>query len=486
MKAILSIYLITVGLLVSLGASSAKAQVSIADGYAIITSSDIRAASQMLEQFAWHKQSRNFSTYIFDENDWNGNGLTGEIAAEALRNFLKQIENQYNLRYVLIIGDPRVNSGPVPMKAAYPRNTGSIGQTSGIGISSCSFSQMQVPTDYYYAELDGNWDLDGDGLYGEFGQYDAIGSSTGDFGIGGISINLDLSVGRIPVYSSDSDPSLFASNIVKLDHILKKIITYQSQSPESIGWRFSALIATEGANRIFYGESLMNDVFLQKGINTVDRIYDSADCTLNGNCNPLLNSQPTYDHCTISNVQNTLQTADHGLVTWLTHGGGTGAAAVMNTSTVSSLDDSKPFITFQASCLNSQVTNINNLSYSLLVNGAIATVGATEISHGPGSPVNLTSDAHKSGNAGMGYAFNLAVVEGYSVGDALMNVRENAELYGRCWYWQNQLGFNLYGDPEVGLYDSDSTNVPTLPFFMMILLAGIILVLVERSKVSVR
>ena len=49
MKAILSIYLITVGLLVSLGASSAKAQVSIADGYAIITSSDIRAASQMLD-----------------------------------------------------------------------------------------------------------------------------------------------------------------------------------------------------------------------------------------------------------------------------------------------------------------------------------------------------------------------------------------------------------------------------------------------------
>ena len=130
-------------------------------------------------------------------------------------------------------------------------------------------------------------------------------------------------------------------------------------------------------------------------------------------------------------------------------------------STVSSLDDSKPFITFQASCLNSQVTNINNLSYSLLVKWCTATIGATEISHGPGSPVNLTSDAHKSGNAGMGYAFNLAVVEGYSVGDALMNVRENAELYGRCWYWQNQLGFNLYGDPEVGLYDSDSTNVPT-------------------------
>ena len=72
----------------------------------------------------------------------------------------------------------------------------------------------------------------------EFGQYDAIGSSTGDFSIGGISIILDLSVGRIPVYSSDSDPSLFASNIVKLDHILKKSSLIKVNLRRSICWRF--------------------------------------------------------------------------------------------------------------------------------------------------------------------------------------------------------------------------------------------------------
>ena len=78
-------------------------------------------------------------------------------------------------------------------------------------------------------------------------------------------------------------------------------------------------------------------MFSPQGITAVDRIYDSASCTLAGNCNPLLSTAPTYDQCTIPNVQTTLQSQTLGLVTWLTHGGGTGAAAVMNTSTATTL-----------------------------------------------------------------------------------------------------------------------------------------------------
>lgn len=449
-----------------------------AEGYAIVTSSAIRAQSTMLNAFVAHKQSRGFNTYVFDENDWSAGGLTGDAAAEALRTFLQQANNQYNLRYLLIIGDPRVDTGPVPMKRTYPRTTGAVGQTPSFGTTTCNFSQSQVPSDFYYAELGGDWDLDNDGLYGEFGQASAVGTTTGDFGVGGVELDYDLSVGRIPTYGSSNNPSLLADGIIKLDHILTKIINYQTVSAASIDWRFSALIATEGANRLFYGEALTNDVFSPQGITAVDRIYDSASCTLAGNCNPLLSTAPTYDQCTIPNVQTTLQSQTPGLVTWLTHGGGTGAAAVMNTSTAASLDDTKPFITFQASCLNSQVTNTNNLSYSLLVNGAIATVGATAISHGPGSPVDLTSDAHRSGIAGMGYEFNQRVASGDSVGDALMGVKQDADLYGRCWYWQNQVGFNLFGDPEVRLFDSGSVSVPMVPPAFMFV-AGVMLLLVS-------
>jgi hypothetical protein len=92
----------------------------------------------------------------------------------------------------------------------------------------CNFDQDPIPSDYYYAELDGNWDPDGDGNYGKFGQYNAVGSSTGDFGVGGIETDHDLLLGRIPVYGNPSNTQLFTQGIDNLDHILQKTIDYQS------------------------------------------------------------------------------------------------------------------------------------------------------------------------------------------------------------------------------------------------------------------
>ena len=144
----------------------------------------------------------------------------------------------------------------------------------------------------------------------------------------------------------------------------------------------------------------------------------------------------------------------------------------MDISTAGGLNDDYPAITFQASCFNSQPTATNNLSYSLLINGAIATVGATVISHGPGSPVDLSSPAHLSGNAGMGYAFTRKVaVDRLSVGQALMEIKRDHTLYGRCWYWQNFTGFNLYGDPEISLYSTAAQRVPLTSDLFVVILA---------------
>ena len=81
-----------------------------------------------------------------------------------------------------------------------------------------------------------------------------------------------------------------------------------------------------------------------------------------------------------------------------------GAVAVMNSAQATLLDDSHPVFTFQASCFNSQPSQTNNLSYALLKNGAIGTIGATVISHGPGGPhPAITHPASAGGNAGMAY-----------------------------------------------------------------------------------
>ena len=407
-------------------------EICLAEGYGIITTSEIRSASSMLSAFKSHKQTRGFNVQVFDETDWSGGGLTGDSAAEALRGFLESAHTQHNLKYLLILGDPRSSVGPVPMKTLYPRNPD----------DGSSFTKIPVPSDYYYADTTGNWDLDGDNEFGEFGTI------TGDFGTGGIDRNHEMYVGRIPVYGSSNNQNQFTQSIQDLDHILRKTIDYQNAS--DISWRNSSLIAAEGANRLFYGEQIKDNLLQPNGISDY-RVYDSGGI--------LLSDPPDATLCNIPNVKAGWDATNPGIVTWLTHGGGTGAAAVMNTATASTLDDNFPVMTWQASCLNSQPSNVNNLSYELLINGAIATVGFTEISHGPGSEVDLTNDWHISGIAGLGYGYiSRIAIDQLTVGQALMELKRDSTLFNRSWYWHNHVGANLYGDPEVSLYDSAGTS----------------------------
>lgn len=447
--------------------------------YAIITSAEIRALSTQLDNFAAHKAARGLDVYIFDETDWLGSGLTGDTAAEALRTFLQSTEVLYDFDYVLIIGDPRPTTGPVPMKTLHPRTFGYQSTTpvgSNADCDSFVMTQDPVPTDYYYSDIHGNWDLDGDGLYGEFGDYDAPSGPTGDFGPGGVDREHEFAIGRIPVYAANH--TQLAQDVVDLDDILIKIMAYQSAPLSSIGWRLSSLIAAEGANRIFFGEGLRNDVFLPAGFSDVSRVYDADVCLVSSppaGCVPI-SGTPEATTCSVPNVFNEWTSTPRGAVTWLTHGGGTGAVAVMNSAQATLLDDNYPTFTFQASCFNSQPSQTNNLSYALLKNGAIGAIGATVISHGPGGPnPAITHASSEGGNAGMAYYFmkNLAQ-ENLPVGDALAQVKRDTNLYGRCWYWHNMTTFVLYGDPEVGLDQHAISPVPVLSPGFLVMLASLL------------
>ena len=457
---------------------------SQATEYAIVTTVEIRNLSQNLAAFADFKTSRGLNVSIFDETDWAGTGLVGDAAAEALRTFLQGVESQSGLDYVLLIGDPRSQIGPLPMKTLYPRTNGLVATSPNGWNANCDFAQVAVPSDYYYADLDGNWDLDGDGLAGEFGSSTASTGSTGDFGPGGIERASDALVGRIPVYAHNA--SALAAGVQDLDHILLKTMNYQDADPLTIGWRNTALLAAEGANRLFWGEATSNEVLLPSNY-TVKRAYDADTClsTTPQTCDPNLTTIPEATTCSVANVSDLWQDTTPGIVSWLTHGGGWGAQAVMNASEATQLDDDYPVITFQASCYNSQPSQTNNLSYALLKNGAIATVGATAVSHGPGSPVTLNSGNHGAGNAGMSYHFIERIGPmGQSVGEALHEMKDTQDLYNRCWYWQNTVAFNLYGDPEVRLLDAQSTAVPSWRPFGIGLL--IVLMTVSGSLMVIR
>ena len=134
-----------------------------------------------------------------------------------------------------------------------------------------------------------------------------------------------------------------------------------------------------------------------------------------------------------------------GLVMWLTHGGGHGAQAVMNGPTADNLPDDTPFFYVSSVVFyNSNPNAPNNISYRLLKNGAIGTIGATVISHEAGIHGALTNEA--AGNAGMAYAYAARPLgEHMTAGDALNDLRRDNGVKGRWWYWRNYLNFNLWG-----------------------------------------
>ena len=96
-------------------------------------------------------------------------------------------------------------------------------------------------SDFYYADLTGNWDLDGDGYYGEWGNW---GDPNADFGLGGVDRCCDVLVGRIPCYKSQEYQFPYCESVEYLDAILLKTIDYEVQTlvGQSIEWRRSALL----------------------------------------------------------------------------------------------------------------------------------------------------------------------------------------------------------------------------------------------------
>lgn len=204
-------------------------------GYTIITTSAIEANSTRLADFVTHKQSLGYDVQVITEGDFGGG--TGDTAAENIRSWLQGHYLSDNVGYVLLIGNPDPNIGDVPMKMLWPRQEEEFDRES--------------PSDYYYADLTGNWDLDADGYYGEWED---------DFGVGGVDRFWEVLVGRIPYYGSMSE----------LDAILEKTIYYETQIGSEEDWRKNALLAmnplssSEPSWRI--GEEIKDSILAPAGL----------------------------------------------------------------------------------------------------------------------------------------------------------------------------------------------------------------------------
>jgi hypothetical protein len=117
--------------------------------YVIITTNDIVSKSAKLGNFVHLKELMGHNVKVVTESDYDG--LTGQAPngrAEKIRQWLIDNYQSIGINYVLLIGNPDPDLGDIPMKKCWPGYAGR--------------NYRDSPTDYFYADLTGNWDLDGD------------------------------------------------------------------------------------------------------------------------------------------------------------------------------------------------------------------------------------------------------------------------------------------------------------------------------------
>lgn len=416
--------------------ASTSATPSATGGYVIITTNAIRSGSTKLNAFIAHKQSLGYTVRVVTETDFGG--LTGQSPnhkAEKIRQWLKNNYVSLGIKYVLLIGNPspyESTEGDIPMKMCWPK----------CWDSGHSVWRNEAPTDAFYADLTGNWAIDGDADYGEWSDYTAS---------GGVDFTQEVYVGRIPVYGGD---------YTTLDSILQKTIDYETSG--SASWRKSALLpmswSDSGMDGARLGEQMKNDYLSPKGY-TSYRMYQQG----NGACalNSAYSSEAELRGGTV--VRDRWAANDYGVVAWWGHGWETGAEVgygpscvdgnLMTSDYCPSLDNGHPSFTYQCSCTNGHPETTNNLQYSILKNGGIATVSATRVSWYYSGQTNFA--ATKS-NSGIGYEYVKRLVQELPAADALLQTKSSMTLddnYGLMNYYD----FNVYGDPSVSIKN------PTVP-----------------------
>jgi hypothetical protein len=453
--------------------------------YVIITTSTIVANSTQLANFIAAKTTAGFTVKTVVEGAAQGDytylsGSTCDQRADNIRQWLVTYYLGDGIQYVLLIGNPHpttFNSNiSVPMKMCWPRQ----GQSS----------DQQAPSDMYFAELSGNWNLDGDSYYGEF---------NGDYGAGGADKNCELKVGRIPFYGNYTD----------LDNILGNCITYDTATT-NLGYRSKVLIPAAVSNfapqdnngdgdasdagdygptswRTFgadWGEAVKT---LASSISfTPYTLYEQIGVYADGSAYPL-----TACNAALNNANLISEWGNrYGFVTWWAHGSQSSSSRFTWISDVSYvgicgnlaphlettwptlvqssdftgwlwLSYYSPAFVVAVSCNNGYPENNSNLAYAMLKSpAAIGTISATRVSWYAIGSWSTGLGATYGDNASFGYyGFDRMANSGEDIGTALVNCRSS---FGTGWAggesWMNIIEFNIYGDPSLSLGLAPSTT----------------------------
>ncbi len=447
-------------------------------GYAIITTDAVKDAlytpgtatepAGMLYRFASHKSDRGFRVFIITETSCisHPDGVAGpgygteqgQQRAINIRNWLMDHygTTEKDIKYVLLIGnpdpqDPYSNDptyGDLPMMMCQPK------------------ADLTVPTDYFFAELTGNWDLDGDGRYCEF---------SGDMGTGGVEFVPEVYVGRIPF-----------SDTAKISAVLAKIVSYEDVSysasdNSNLVWRKRVLLPMTVLNfgmsawascypsdgyrvtdEAFLGRSLEENVFFHNGFSTLFMTEKQG-----GSPSPIDGDMalPT-DYNGLSAYWN--QDRYYGMVFWSAHGSKTAIyrkylpadrdCPISNnlfyiSQPDTDIDSTHPAFVISSSCNIGYPENPDSLSFELLQGGAVGVLASSRTSwyyegNFAAGPEFVPKSIESEDIRATCYYFAKDFTANIPAGDALFHAKAAKDL-SKAMAWTNNFVANLYGDPSL-------------------------------------
>lgn len=399
--------------------------------YVIITTSSLVTS---LTGFLTWKTTVGFNVNIVTLT-WILTNYPASDTQKSIRDFLIANYASWGIKYVLIVG----SHAAIPMRTCYPDPTNHA--SDGI---------HDIPTDYYYADLTGNWDSDGDGFYGEKGQ-DSV-----DF-------VPEVWVGRIPTDGA----STVSSITLKIQQFEQTAYTGWKKNAMLLGAVYVYPNEDNGGNPRWDGAEVMekckNNLLSGFSITTMYEKQGLSQC-------------PYPNTMSLTNANVVAQwgsTTGWGIINWAAHGLSVSASRkvwntddgdgvpenngeiiwpimIQNTDNTL-LNNGKPPIVFAASCFVSHPETGNNLAMSLLTQGASAVIGATRTSYGS---MGWTQPSH-GGHGTVCYDFTDRIAnKNEDCGHALYNAKQYVYNNYPWNLWQdnaNMYNFNLYGDPSMGM-----------------------------------
>jgi hypothetical protein len=283
------------------------------------------------KELAGHHTAKGVRTLVVREKKIEA-GVSGRDAADKIRNFIRAAYNLAKIKWVILFGDvcasDRCDVAMVPTRMV-------VDPSPYTGVD-----DGWIPADFYYSCLDGTWDANGNGRYGEAADQP--------------DLMPEVSVGRIPV-----------DNLDDAEKVVSAIVRYENAPPAPKG----ALVAAN------------------------DLGWDGHEVTFkNTSVVPLLNACPCRPVTALYERDGTLSVSTFAaavnagvdFVQYFGHGSPT-STQLMNAAQVTSLLNATASfpVVFSLSCSTARYDCIESFGEAWTESGrASAYVGSTRVAYG--------------------------------------------------------------------------------------------------------